>query len=118
MACTVGDTTYSGCHNLLGCLYKLGQYDAGIRTSLVRVHLDHGAICVRLISSQTRRSGDGKDKEEETKAQRQEDEGTVCMKRILDDASNRSAAYRSRHTERQCHELLLDERPHRTNIAN
>jgi hypothetical protein len=38
------------------------------------------------------------------------------MQRILDEASNGSAGYPGRHTERQSHELLLRDGPHRTNI--
>jgi hypothetical protein len=57
-------------------------------------------------------------KQKETKAQRQRDEGTVYMQRILDYASNGSAGNPSRHAERESDELLLDDCPHGTNIAN
>jgi hypothetical protein len=40
------------------------------------------------------------------------------MQRILDEAPNGSAGYPGRHTEREGHELLLEDGPHATNIAN
>jgi len=40
------------------------------------------------------------------------------MQRILDEASNGSTSYPGRHAEPESHELLLEDGPHATNMAN
>jgi hypothetical protein len=40
------------------------------------------------------------------------------MQRILNEASNGSTGYPGRRAESESHELLLEDGPHATNIAN